>query len=70
TGRVERGIVHTSDEVEIVGIHDATQKTTVTGVEMFRKILDEGQAGDNIGVLLRGTKKEDVVRGMVLCKPG
>ncbi|AXE38116.1 elongation factor Tu [Acidipropionibacterium virtanenii] len=69
TGRVERGIVKTGDEVEMVGIR-ATTKTTVTGVEMFRKILDEGEAGDNIGVLLRGTKKEDVERGMVLSKPG
>ena len=70
TGRVERGVVKTSEEVEIVGIHDKIQKTTVTGVEMFRKILDEGRAGENVGILLRGTKKEDVVRGMVLCKPG
>jgi elongation factor Tu len=69
TGRVERGIVKVADEVDIVGIR-ATQKTVVTGVEMFRKILDQGQAGDNIGVLLRGTKKEDVERGMVLSKPG
>jgi len=69
TGRVEAGIVHTGDEVEIVGIRD-TQKTVVTGVEMFRKILDEGQAGDNVGCLLRGTGKEDVERGQVLAKPG
>jgi elongation factor Tu len=69
TGRVEQGIVHTSDDVEIVGIK-ATQKTVCTGVEMFRKILDEGRAGDNIGALLRGTKKEDVERGQVLAKPG
>ena len=69
TGRVERGIVKISDEIEIVGIRP-TQKTIVTGVEMFRKLLDQGQAGDNIGVLLRGTKKEDVERGMVLAKPG
>jgi len=69
TGKVEQGRVHTGDEVEIVGIRP-TQKTVCTGVEMFRKILDEGQAGDNIGVLLRGTKKEDVERGQVLCKPG
>jgi elongation factor Tu len=69
TGKVEQGVVHTGDEVEIVGIRD-TQKTTCTGVEMFRKILDEGQAGDNIGALLRGTKKDDVERGQVLCKPG
>jgi elongation factor Tu len=68
TGRVERGIVKVGDEMEIVGIRD-TQKTVVTGVEMFRKLLDQGQAGDNIGVLLRGTKKEDVERGMVLAKP-
>jgi elongation factor Tu len=69
TGRVEQGIVHTGDEVEIVGISD-TGKTVVTGVEMFRKILDEGQAGDNIGALLRGTKREEIQRGQVLCKPG
>ena len=69
TGRVERGIVHVSDEVEIVGIKD-TQKTTCTGVEMFRKLLDEGVAGDNVGVLLRGTKREEVERGQVLAKPG
>jgi len=69
TGRVERGIVKVSDEIEIVGIKP-TQKTVVTGVEMFRKLLDQGQAGDNIGVLLRGVKKEDVERGMVLAKPG
>jgi elongation factor Tu len=68
TGRVERGIVKVGDEVEIVGIR-ATQKTIVTGVEMFRKLLDQGQAGDNIGVLLRGTKKDDVERGMVLAQP-
>jgi len=69
TGRVEQGIVNTGDEVEIVGIKP-TQKTVVTGVEMFRKILDQGQAGDNIGALLRGTKREDIERGQVLCKPG
>src|SRR3954447_13741190 len=69
TGKVEQGIVHTGDEVEIVGIRP-TQKTTCTGVEMFRKLLDQGQAGDNIGALLRGTKKEEVERGQVLCKPG
>jgi len=69
TGKVEQGVVHTGDEVEIVGIRP-TQKTTCTGVEMFRKLLDEGQAGDNIGALLRGTKKEDVERGQVLAKPG
>ncbi|WP_116808901.1 elongation factor Tu [Steroidobacter cummioxidans] len=69
TGRIERGIVKVNDEVEIVGIK-ATQKTTCTGVEMFRKLLDQGQAGDNVGVLLRGTKREEVERGQVLCKPG
>jgi elongation factor Tu len=68
TGRIEQGIVNTGDEVEIVGIRDTT-KTTVTGVEMFRKILDQGQAGDNVGCLLRGTAKEDVERGQVLAKP-
>ncbi|MFZ9707678.1 MAG: elongation factor Tu, partial [Ilumatobacteraceae bacterium] len=69
TGKVEQGKVNTGDEIEIVGLRD-TQKTVCTGVEMFRKLLDEGQAGDNIGALLRGTKKEDVERGQVLCKPG
>ncbi|MDN4504447.1 elongation factor Tu, partial [Alteromonadaceae bacterium BrNp21-10] len=69
TGRIERGIVNTGDEVEIVGIKDTT-KSTVTGVEMFRKLLDEGRAGENVGALLRGTKREDVERGQVLCKPG
>jgi len=69
TGRVERGIVKVSEEIEIVGLK-ATQKTVCTGVEMFRKLLDEGQAGDNIGVLLRGTKREEVERGQVLAKPG
>jgi elongation factor Tu len=69
TGRIERGIVKVGEEVEIVGIKD-TVTTTVTGVEMFRKLLDQGQAGDNVGVLLRGTKREDVERGQVLCKPG
>jgi len=69
TGRIEQGIVKTSEEVEIVGIRE-TQKTVVTGVEMFRKILDEGQAGDNVGCLLRGTGKDDVERGQVLAKPG
>ena len=69
TGRVERGVVKVNDDVEIVGIKD-TAKTVVTGVEMFRKLLDQGQAGDNIGCLLRGTKKEDVIRGQVLAKPG
>ena len=70
TGRIEQGIVNTGDEVEIVGIHEQTDNTVVTGVEMFRKILDEGQAGDNVGCLLRGTKREDIERGQVLCKPG
>jgi len=69
TGRIEKGIVKVGEEVEIVGIRDV-QKTTCTGVEMFRKLLDQGQAGDNVGVLLRGTKREDVERGQVLCKPG
>ncbi|MBM3806550.1 MAG: elongation factor Tu [Actinobacteria bacterium] len=69
TGRVEQGRVHTGDEIEIVGLRD-TQKTVCTGVEMFRKLLDEGRAGDNIGALLRGTKKEEVERGQVLCAPG
>jgi len=69
TGRVERGVVKVGDEVEIVGIKETT-KTTVTGVEMFHKLLDQGQAGDNIGTLLRGIKKEDVERGQVLAKPG
>jgi elongation factor Tu len=69
TGRVEQGIVNTGDTVEIVGVHDTTS-TVVTGVEMFRKILDQGQAGDNVGCLLRGTKREEIERGQVLCKPG
>jgi len=69
TGRIERGIVKVSDEVEIVGLAE-TRKTVCTGVEMFRKLLDEGRAGDNVGVLLRGTKREEVERGMVLAKPG
>ncbi len=69
TGKVEQGILKVGEEVEIVGLR-TTQKTVATGVEMFRKLLDEGQAGDNIGVLLRGTKKEDVERGQVLAKPG
>jgi elongation factor Tu len=70
TGRIEQGIVHTGEEVEIVGIHPETSKTVVTGVEMFRKILDEGQAGDNVGCLLRGVGREEIERGQVLCKPG
>ncbi len=69
TGRIERGVVKVNEEVEIVGIRETT-KTTCTGVEMFRKLLDEGLAGDNVGVLLRGTKREEVERGQVLCKPG
>ena len=69
TGRIQRGIVKVGDEVEIVGIRE-TAKTTCTGVEMFRKLLDEGQAGDNVGVLLRGTKRDEVERGQVLAKPG
>jgi elongation factor Tu len=69
TGRVERGIINVGEEIEIVGIAD-TAKTTCTGVEMFRKLLDTGQAGDNVGILLRGTKKEEVQRGQVLAKPG
>ena len=70
TGRIERGIVKVNEEVEIVGIRLDAQKTIVTGVEMFRKLLDEGQAGENVGLLLRGTKREDVERGQVVCKPG
>ncbi|GLQ18701.1 elongation factor Tu [Maritalea porphyrae] len=69
TGRVERGVINVGEEVEIVGIKD-TQKTTVTGVEMFRKLLDSGEAGDNIGALIRGVDREQVERGQVLCKPG
>ena len=70
TGRIERGVVKINEEVEIVGIRPLNQKTTVTGVEMFRKLLDEGQAGENVGLLLRGLKREDVERGQVVCKPG
>jgi elongation factor Tu len=70
TGRIEQGVVHTGDNVEIVGIHPEVAKTVVTGVEMFRKILDDGQAGDNVGCLLRGVDREDIERGQVLCKPG
>ena len=70
TGRIEQGIVNTGDTVEIVGIHTETSNTVVTGVEMFRKILDQGQAGDNVGCLLRGIKREEIERGQVLCKPG
>ena len=69
TGRIERGKIKVGEDVEIIGLRD-TQKSTITGVEMFRKLLDEGQAGDNVGALLRGTKKEDVERGQVLAKPG
>jgi len=69
TGRVERGIVKVNETVEIVGIKDAVMTTTVTGVEMFRKLLDQGQAGDNVGLLLRGIKREEVERGQVVCKP-
>ncbi len=70
TGRIEQGVVHTGDNVEIVGIQEQTRNTVVTGVEMFRKILDEGQAGDNVGCLLRGVGREEIERGQVLCKPG
>ena len=70
TGRIERGIVKVGEEVEIIGIREVAQKSTVTGVEMFRKLLDEGQAGENVGLLLRGTKREDIERGMVVIKPG
>jgi elongation factor Tu len=70
TGRIEQGVVNTGDTVEIVGIHEQTSNTVVTGVEMFRKILDQGQAGDNVGCLLRGIKREEIERGQVLCKPG
>jgi elongation factor Tu len=70
TGRVERGVINVNEEVEIVGIKPTSTKTTVTGVEMFRKLLDQGQAGDNVGLLLRGIKREDVERGQVVTKPG
>ncbi|MGH8894542.1 MAG: elongation factor Tu [Actinomycetes bacterium] len=70
TGRIERGVVKVNETVDIVGIREEKQTTTVTGVEMFRKLLDEGQAGENVGLLLRGTKREDVERGMVVIKPG
>ena len=70
TGRVERGVLHLNEEVEIVGVKEEVQKTTVTGIEMFRKLLDEAQAGDNIGALLRGIKREDIERGQVLVAPG
>jgi len=70
TGRIERGIVKVNEEIEIIGMRDETRKSVVTGVEMFRKLLDEGQAGDNVGILLRGIDKKDLERGMVLAKPG
>jgi len=70
TGRIERGVIHTGDEIEIIGIKEKHQKSTVTGVEMFHKILDEGQAGDNAGLLLRGIKREEVERGQVIIRPG
>jgi elongation factor Tu len=70
TGRIERGVVKVGEEVEVVGLTPTSTKTTVTGVEMFRKLLDQGQAGDNVGLLLRGVKKEDVERGQVLAAPG
>ena len=70
TGRIERGVIKVNETVDIIGIRDTKQTTTVTGVEMFRKLLDEGQAGENVGLLLRGTKRDDVERGMVVIKPG
>ncbi|MCI8956540.1 MAG: elongation factor Tu [Eubacterium sp.] len=70
TGRVERGTLHLNDEVEIVGVKEETQKTVITGIEMFRKLLDEAQAGDNIGALLRGVNRDQIERGQVLAKPG
>ena len=70
TGRVERGVLHLNDEVEVVGIKEENRKTVVTGIEMFRKLMDEGQAGDNIGALLRGVQRTDIQRGQVLAKPG
>ena len=70
TGKIDRGILKVNEEVEIVGIKEASTKTTVTGIEMFRKLLDEGRAGENVGLLLRGIKREDVERGQVVCKPG
>ncbi len=70
TGRVERGTLHLNDEVEIIGIHEDVRKTVVTGIEMFRKLLDEAQAGDNIGALLRGVQRTEIERGQCLCKPG
>ena len=70
SGRVESGVLHVSDKVEIVGIKEETRKVVVTGVEMFRKLLDEAQAGDNIGALLRGVQRDEIERGQVLCQPG
>ena len=70
TGRVERGVLHINEEVEIVGIHDDIRKVVVTGIEMFRKLLDEAEPGDNIGALLRGVQRDEIQRGQVLCKPG
>ena len=70
TGRVERGVLHVSEEVEIVGVKEETRKVVVTGIEMFRKLLDEAQAGDNIGCLLRGVQRTEIERGQVLAKPG
>ena len=70
TGRIERGIIHTGDPVEIIGLQEKSMTSTVTGVEMFRKILDIGEAGENVGILLRGIEKTDIKRGMVICKPG
>jgi len=70
TGRVERGVLNVGDVIDIIGMREEKQSTTVTGIEMFRKLLDRAQAGDNAGILLRGTKKDDVERGMVLVKPG
>src|SRR4029450_1507243 len=70
TGRAERGVLKVNEEVEIVGIHPSITKTVVTGVEMFRKLLDEARGGENVGLLLRGIKREEVERGQVICKPG
>ncbi|WP_246043130.1 EF-Tu/IF-2/RF-3 family GTPase, partial [Fodinibius saliphilus] len=70
TGRIERGVIQLNDEIEIVGIIEDPMDSVVTGIEMFRRMLDEGQAGDNAGILLRGVDKEDLQRGMVLCEPG
>jgi elongation factor Tu len=70
TGRIERGVVNVNETIEIVGIKEKVQTTTVTGVEMFRKLLDQGMAGDNVGLLIRGIKREEVERGQVCCKPG